>query len=217
LLIRALTHRSSVSDKATVIPDSSDNEQFEFLGDAVLGFVVSEALLQRFPQAREGQLSKWKSHLVSAVYLHQCALGIRLGDHLVLGKGEERNGGRERKTLLANAFEALIAAIHLDGGLAPSKAFIERFVLSGLANLDNDGIELLNHKSVLQERTQAMGLPAPRYSTVASEGPQHAKIFTVEARIGERLISRANGSSKKVASQHAAELMIEQLKTLSGD
>ncbi len=181
----------------------------------MLGFVVSEALLKRFPQAREGQLSKWKSHLVSAVYLHQCALSLRLGDHLVLGKGEERNGGRERKTLLANAFEALIAAIHLDGGLVPSKAFIERYVLSGLANLDNDGIELLNHKSVLQERTQSMGLPPPRYSTVASEGPQHAKIFTVEARIGDRLISCATGSSKKTASQLAAERMIEQLKTLS--
>jgi ribonuclease III len=215
LLVRALTHRSSVSDKAIVIPDGLDNEPLEFLGDAVLGFVVSEALLRKFPAAREGQLSQWKSHLVSATHLHQCALAISLGDYLVLGKGEERNGGRERKTLLANAMEALIAAIHLDRGLAPAQAFIERRVLSGLGHLADDGIELLNHKSVLQERTQALGLPAPRYATVSSAGPQHARIFTVEARVGDRLTSRANGSSKKTASQQAAELMIQKLNEAS--
>lgn len=215
LLVRALTHRSSVSDKSTVIPDGMDNEPLEFLGDAVLGFVVSEALLLHFPAAREGQLSQWKSHLVSATHLHRCALAISLGDHLVLGKGEERNGGRERKTLLANAFEAVIAGIHLDGGLAPAQAFIERRVLSALSHLDSAGIEFLNHKSVLQERTQAMGLPAPRYTTVGSAGPQHARVFTVEVRVGDGRTSRANGSSKKTASQLAAEQMIEQLEALA--
>lgn len=214
LLIRALTHRSFLSDKTGKLPDAEDNEQLEFLGDAVLGFVVSEALFRAYPNAREGALSQWKSHLVSASYLHKHALEQGLGEYLFLGKGEERNGGRERPTLLANAFEAIIAAMHLDGGAAPARAFIERTVLAGLDGLDDEHVELLNHKSVLQERTQAMGLPVPRYSTVNSVGPQHAKIFTVEVRVGDRLTARAVGSSKKVASQRAAE---ELLRGLGGD
>jgi ribonuclease-3 len=205
LLIRALTHRSSLSDKTGRMPDAEDNEQLEFLGDAVLGFVVSEALFRRFPNAREGLLSQWKSHLVSANYLHKRAVALGLGEFLLLGKGEERNGGRARPTLLANAFEAVIAAMHLDGGAEPARAFIERTVL------DNEHVELLNHKSVLQERTQAMGLPVPRYTTVHSTGPQHAKEFTVEARVGDGLTARAVGNSKKVASQRAAEAMLRSL------
>ncbi len=211
LLVRALTHRSSLSDKTSVLPDAEDNEQLEFLGDSVLGFVVAEALFRRFPNAREGQLSQWKSHLVSAAYLHKRAVELGLGEYLVLGRGEERNGGRERLTLLSNAFEAVIAAMHLDGGTEAARAFIEQTVLAGLDHLDDEHIELLNHKSVLQERTQAMGLPVPRYMTINSSGPQHAKIFTVEARVGEGLTARAVGSSKKLASQRAAEEMLRLL------
>jgi ribonuclease-3 len=211
LLIRALTHRSSLSDKNGAMPAAEDNEQLEFLGDSVLGFVVSEALFKRFPNAREGQLSQWKSHLVSATYLHKRALALGLGEFLFLGKGEDRNGGRERPTLLANAFEAVLAAMHLDGGMDAARAFIERTVLAGLDGLDDEHVELLNHKSVLQERTQAMGLPVPRYITVSSSGPQHAKIFTVEARVGDGLAARAVGSSKKQASQRAAEEMLSTL------
>jgi ribonuclease-3 len=211
LLVRALTHRSSLSDKTSTMPDADDNEQLEFLGDSILGFVVAEALFRRFPNAREGQLSQWKSHLVSAAYLHQRALAIGLGQYLLLGKGEERNGGRERPTLLANAFEAIIAAMHLDGGHAAARSFIETTVLAGLDSLDDAHIELLNHKSVLQERTQAMGLPVPRYTTITSSGPQHAKLFTVEARVGDGLTARAVGSSKKLASQRAAEEMLRVL------
>ncbi len=211
LLVRALTHRSSLSDKTGKMPDADDNEQLEFLGDSILGFVVAEALFRRFPSAREGQLSQWKSHLVSAAYLHQRALALGLGEYLLLGKGEERNGGRERPTLLANAFEAVIAAMHLDGGHAAARAFIETTVLAGLDKLDDEHIELLNHKSVLQERTQAMGLPVPRYTTITSSGPQHAKLFTVEARVGDGLSARAVGSSKKLASQRAAQEMLRVL------
>lgn len=212
LLVRALTHRSSLSDKTGKLPDAEDNEQLEFLGDAVLGFIVSEALFRCYPNAREGQLSQWKSHLVSANYLHKLAVSLGLGEFLVLGKGEERNGGRERPTLLANAFEAVIAAIQLDGGSEPARTFIERTVLTGLDTLDDAHIELLNHKSVLQERTQAMGLPVPRYTTVSSSGPQHAKFFLVEARVGDTLTARALGNSKKVASQRAAEQMLQKLE-----
>jgi ribonuclease-3 len=209
LLIRALTHRSCAAEGLS--PGGGDNEQLEFLGDSILGFVVSEALVREQPQAREGQLSQWKSHLVSATHLHLCALAIGLGNFLLLGRGEERNGGRERKTLLANAFEAVIAAIHLDGGLDPARQFIERCVLARLSDLDGDSIETLNHKSVLQERTQALGMPVPRYLTVGTSGPEHAKVFTVEARVGDHLIGRATGTSKKAASQQAAELLISQL------
>jgi ribonuclease III len=211
LLIRALTHRSSLSDKTGRMPDADDNEQLEFLGDAVLGFVVSEALFRRFPNAREGQLSQWKSHLVSAVYLQTHARALELGEYLFLGKGEERNGGRDRGAMLANALEAVIAAMLLDGGIQTACAFIERTVLAELDGLDDEHVELLNHKSVLQERTQAMGLPVPRYTTVSSSGPQHAKIFTVEVRIGDAMTMRAVGKSKKLASQHAAQEMLRAL------
>jgi ribonuclease-3 len=212
LLLRALTHRSCASEFP---PDQcADNEQLEFLGDAVLGFVVSEALVSRYPAALEGELSQWKSHLVSATYLYRCALSIDLGDYLRLGKGEERNGGRARRTVLANAFEAVIAAMHLDGGIAVATAFVRARVLGEIDQMADGAIELLNHKSVLQERTQAMGLPMPRYFTVATAGPEHAKVFTVEARVGDVLSERATGSSKKAASQHAAEILIGRLKML---
>jgi ribonuclease-3 len=215
LLLRALTHRSCASEFP---PDQcADNEQLEFLGDAVLGFVVSEALVSRYPGALEGELSQWKSHLVSATYLYGCALSIDLGDYLRLGKGEERNGGRARRTVLANAFEAIIAAMHLDGGIEVATAFVKARVLEEIDQMADGAIELLNHKSVLQERTQAMGLPMPRYFTVATAGPEHAKVFTVEARVGDVLSERATGSSKKAASQHAAEILIGRLKTLDGD
>ena len=130
----------------------------EFLGDSILGFVVSEALVLRHPSAREGALSKWKAHLVSATHLHRCALELGLGEYLQLGKGEERNGGRERKTLLANALEALIAALHIDGGIEVARAFIDEHVLGMLDNADDvESINALNFKNVLQERTQALG------------------------------------------------------------
>jgi ribonuclease-3 len=209
LLVRALTHRSSAAERGVSV--DGDNERLEFLGDSILGFVVSEQLVRGHPAAREGQLSRWKSHLVSASHLHQCAMSIDLGEFLVLGRGEERNGGRGRGTLLANAFEAVIAAIHLDGGIDPARAFVRRYVLTGLASLDKESFEALNHKSVLQERTQAMGLPIPRYSTIGTSGPEHAKVFTVEARVGDRLASRATGTSKKAASQLAAERLLQQL------
>ena len=217
LLVRALTHRSWLSERGSAQPESSDNEQLEFLGDSILGFIASESLVAHHPSAREGQLSKWKAHLVSATHLHGCALNLGLGDHLLLGKGEERNGGRNRKTLLANALEAVIAAMYLDGGIEVTRTFIEEHILSILESPEDvESIGLLNHKSVLQERTQALGLPIPRYATVETSGPEHAKVFTVEARIGKDLSGRASGTSKKAASQLAAQLLLDQLETLEG-
>jgi len=221
LVTRALTHRSALGDRGpgatergSDTGESGDNEQLEFLGDSILGFIASEALVLRHPGVHEGQLSQWKAHLVSATHLHECALDLELGQHLLLGKGEERNGGRERKTLLANGLEAVIAAIYLDGGMERTRLFIEEHVLSVLESPDDvESIGLLNHKSVLQEKTQAMGLPVPRYTTVEASGPEHAKVFTVEVRIGNRFATRAGGSSKKAASQRAAQLLLEHLNT----
>jgi ribonuclease III len=213
LVVRALTHRSWVSERNPKLPDNdNDNEQMEFLGDSILGFLVSESLVLRHPAAWEGQLSQWKSHLVSASHLHRCAMNLGLGEYLRLGRGEERNGGRGRRALLANAFEALIAALYLDGGVEPARSFGQQ---NGLDVIDEPedihALALLNYKSVLQERVQALGLAAPRYSIVETNGPEHAKIFVVEARIGTQFATRAEGSSKKQASQEAARLLIQEL------
>ena len=214
LLLRALTHRSWSSEQGSAAGDRADNEQLEFLGDSILGFLISESLVIQHPSANEGQLSQWKAHLVSAQHLHRCAIVLRLGDYLLLGKGEEQNGGRERRTTLADAVEALIAALHLDGGVEVARAFVNAHILSRLENLNNiKAVELLNHKSVLQERTQALGLPVPHYALVGSTGPEHAKVFTMEVRVGEKWVGRASGPSKKAASQLAAERLIEELDT----
>ncbi len=212
MLLRALTHRSWLAEHGAPLPEEGDNEQLEFLGDSVLGFVVSEALVLRYPGAHEGHLSQLKAHLVSAHHLHKCALELGLGEFLQLGKGEERNGGRARKTLLANALEALIAAMHLDGGMVIAREFIARRILGTLQVLEESGpAALLNYKNLLQEHAQALGLSCPRYLTVSTSGPEHAKLFTVEARIADSLTSRATASSKKAASQQAAEGLYEKL------
>lgn len=212
LLLHALTHRSWSVEHRDVAPGRSDNERLEFLGDSVLGFVVSEALLDSFPDESEGQLSQRKAHLVSANHLHSCALELDLGEFLLLGKGEDQNGGRARRTVLANAFEALIAALHLDGGLEPARQLIRTTVLREHREEKQPGSAgSLNYKNVLQEEAQARGLPIPRYTIVDTTGPEHAKVFLIEASVGDQFTSRAAGSSKKAASQDAARLLVEQL------
>jgi ribonuclease III len=213
LLLHALTHRSWSVEHRDVSPALGDNERLEFLGDSVLGFVVSEALLDCCPTENEGQLSQRKAHLVSSIHLYACALKLDLGDFLLLGKGEEQNGGRARRTVLANAFEAVIAAMHLDGGLEPVRGFIRRTVLGEHAQGEQSPSGAsLNYKNVLQEEAQARGLPIPRYTTVDTTGPEHAKVFLIEATIGDQFTSRAAGSSKKAASQDAARLLVEKLE-----
>jgi ribonuclease-3 len=210
LLQRALTHRSSLEGRPSSEP-LDDNEQLEFLGDAVLGFVVSESLVLRFPKATEGQLSRWKAHLVSAAHLHRCALTIGLGDHMLLGRGEDRSGGRERPTLLSDALEALIAALYLDGSITAARQFIETNILQYSSDLDE--LSLRNNQKVeLQNKARALGLPPPRYSVVAEEGPDHAKVFEVEARVGNTWVSRAKASTKRTASLLAAKEILEQLQ-----
>jgi ribonuclease-3 len=213
LLRRALTHKSRAFELAAARDDTlADNEQLEFLGDSVLGFLVSEALLRAHPDFSEGKLSKLKSHLVSAAYLHQAAQRLNLGQHLLLGHGEEMSGGRLKKNLLSNTMEALIAAVYLDGGLEAARAFVERHVLSGLAELEaTPEAEGHDCKSALQELAQTMGLPQPRYHIVREHGPEHSKTFTVEVRVGKEWAGEADGASKKSAGQNAAQRVLEQL------
>jgi ribonuclease-3 len=206
LLSRALTHRSVVCelDPHRAGPPA-DNELFEFLGDAVLGFIASDALVRRFPESGEGVLSRLKSYLVSAALLYQVAEDLGIGPHLLLGRGEELSGGRGKRALLANAIEALLAAIYLDGGLEPCREFVERHVLPRLSPAQTAGGGLpLDAKSALQEYAQSHGLPVPRYSTVRESGPDHSKTFTVEVRLGRHYAARAEGPSKKAAGQSAA-------------
>ena len=209
LIERALTHRSSVYEKNTA-GAATDNERLEFLGDSILGFLVSDMLLERRPDFPEGRLSKLKAHLVSASHLHEVALRIGLGSHLRLGRGEELSGGREKRALLANALEAVIAAIYMDGGMEVAREFVAREIV-GSGEMADTAIELIDYKSALQERAQALKLPQPRYSIVEERGPEHAKTFLVEVRVGRQLSSRAEGLSKKSASQKAAQHVLEQL------
>lgn len=212
LLERALTHKSRIYEKAPEGQSAADNEQLEFLGDAILGFVVSECLVRRYASYPEGRLSKLKAHLVSAARLHEVALDLDLGEYLLLGRGEEMSGGREKKALLSDAVEALIAALYLDAGLDVTRAFIESRVI-GEFHVTEDGsdAEVNDYKSALQEMAQALKLPPPRYAIVAEDGPEHSKTFTVEVRLGKEWVSQAQGLSKKSAGQRAAQQILSQL------
>lgn len=218
LLERALTHSSHAHERESV-STQADNEQLEFLGDAVLGFVVSQLLYQRFPDFHEGQLSKLRAHLVSARHLAGVARRLELGQFLRLGRGEEHSGGRSKSALLVNALEALLAAVYLDAGLDAAHQLILQKIFEPEVELlgreAGGGLHPTDHKSTLQERLQARALPPPRYGVVREHGPDHRKIFTVELRIrsaeGEQ-VYQAEGSTKKEAEQDAARQALEKLQ-----
>jgi ribonuclease III len=217
LLRRALTHSSLANETRTGSgPPIDDNEQLEFLGDSVLGFLIAEALVQRYPEHREGDLSRQKAHLVSAAHLHGVARRIDIGSYLELGRSEEMSGGRAKKTLLVDALEALIAAVYLDGGVDAARALINGHVLDAPLSSDEDaGTDIqpaiANFKSALQELAQSRRLPQPRYSIVRERGPEHSKMFTVEVRVGKDLTGQADGRTKKIAAQRAARGVYERL------
>jgi len=217
-LRRALTHTSAAheSHTGTGSPDE-DNERLEFLGDSILGFLTSEALVQRHPEAREGDLSRLRAHLVSAAHLYGVACSLDLGRYLELGRSEEMSGGRGKKTLLVDALEALIAAIYLDGGIQPARAFVTARVLDappgGDPALDPEiQASITNFKSALQELAQSRKLPQPRYAIVRERGPEHSKTFTVEVRVGKELTGQGEGVSKKTAAQRAAQQVYQRLR-----
>jgi ribonuclease-3 len=226
LLERALTHSSHAHEESKAGGESAqeklDNEQYEFLGDAVLGLVASQLLFERFPTFHEGQLSKLKAHLVSAEHLVGVAARLRLGQYLRLGRGEERSGGRNKSTLLSDAIEAVIAALYLDAGMEKARDFIIAQILEPelerVRTEDESEFSLADYKSALQELLQSSGRLQPVYATVKEEGPDHRKIFTVEARIypqGQNkpeFVGRAEGATKKKAEQLAAKQALDHLR-----
>lgn len=211
LLEHCLTHRS----KAHEDPSGGvvDNESLEFLGDAVLGLVVSEALFRAFPSYSEGQKSKIKANLVSTASLADLAGRLGLGDHMILGRGEEKTGGRAKPALLADTCEALIAAIYLDGGLEPARQFLMRELAAGIDDARQPDYFGRDYKSRLQERLQALGRPLPGYRVSAEVGPDHRKLFHVEVTVGDEGIAQGTGRTKKEAEQEAARLAWEMLQS----
>jgi ribonuclease-3 len=214
LLRLALTHRSRAFEESPAQEPArvADNEQLEFLGDAILGFLVSELLVARHPNFPEGRLSKLKAYLVSASYLHEAARKLGLGDYLFLGRGEELSGGRLKRALLANAMEAIIAAMYLDGGIDAVRQFVLTSVVQDFDSAKGEDRSLVvDYKSALQELTQSLGLPSPRYVIVHESGPEHRKVFTAEVRAGPKYTARAEDSSKKAAEQKAAQRVLAEL------
>jgi ribonuclease-3 len=201
LLEEALTHKSYLNENAT--PGRRHNERLEFLGDAVLGLTVGHLLMERFPDVREGDLSMLRAQVVSEPSLHEVATGLGLGEWLFLGKGEEQTGGRKKSSLLADAVEAILAAVYLDSGFAAAFAVARRLFGPRLAALPEPGRN--DFKTRLQERTQADRQGAPRYAVVGEKGPDHEKLFVVAVYLGELELARGEGRSKKEAEQRAAE------------
>jgi ribonuclease-3 len=208
LLEHALTHKSRAAEDAS--GGVADNESLEFLGDAVLGLVVVDTLFHQYPTYNEGQKSKVKAAVVSTQSLARQAEAIQLGDHLILGRGEEKTGGRFKQALLADGYEALIAAIYLDGGLEAATTFLRRELKEAI---DAGSAQTIapDYKSTLQERVQAMGLGLPEYRLSGSEGPDHRKTFTIEVVVNGEVLGAATGRAKKEAEQEAARLALARL------
>jgi ribonuclease III len=209
LLQHALTHRSYVGQREGTRNDS--NERLEFLGDAVLNLCVSDYLFTTYPRKREGELTKIKSIVVSGRYLVGLAKEINLGQELRLSDSEDRTGGRQRPSILEDAFEALIGAIYLDGGVDEARAFIHRQMLDDL-DLQQTSRENKNYKSLLLELSQGHQLGTPLYEVVEELGPDHSKFFVVEVLVDSISIGRGTGSSKKRAEQSAAQEGLRNLK-----
>lgn len=219
LLDRALTHSSAIPELRTARGEEisfagsavQDNERLEFLGDAVLELLTSEYLLGNYPEWTEGQLSKSRARIVNAHSLEIAARGLGLGAHLRLGRGEEKTGGRDKPALLADAFEAVVAAIYLDGGLEPVRALLTRTVFQQVLG-DGERIADSDRKSALQEFLQGRGGHPAEYRLAGETGPDHQKTFLVEVWVrGERMAS-AEGSTKKEAEQKAARQALQKLQ-----
>lgn len=218
LLARSVTHSSSANETQPAQPEpetaQADNERLEFLGDAILGLIVSESLFNRFEGYTEGQLSLLKNHLVSATHLLAVAHTLDLGRYLQLGRGEETAGGRTKQRLLVNAFEAVLAAVYLDGGMDAARQLLVRCALppdEELAQLAGSGPPH-DFRAELERLARDRKLPRPLYFLMSENGPGHARTFTVEVRVGKDYIAGAEGSSKKAASHNAARKVCELLR-----
>ena len=220
LLDRALTHSSAVPELRAARGEDiafsgsvvQDNERLEFLGDAVLELLTSEYLLLNYPEWTEGQLSKSRARIVNAHSLEIAARGLHLGEHLRLGRGEEKTGGRDKPALLADAFEAIVAAMYLDGGLGPARDLLKRTVFEQALE-DGDRISESDRKSALQEFLQAKGDQPAEYRLAGETGPDHQKTFRVEVWVKGEFMSSAEGTTKKEAEQKAARRALDKLQT----
>jgi ribonuclease-3 len=206
LLEQALVHSSYVNEN----PAATSNERLEFLGDAVLGLIIAEELYQRLPQSSEGEMTELRSWLVRGDALSRMARAISLGNYLYLGKGEEASDGRLKPANLAGALEAVIASIFLDQGYSVVRAFILRLVDKELKKVLSQGIKA-NYKSQLQELIQARQQQTPSYQVIEATGPDHDRKFTIEVKIGNTVLGRGSGKSKKSAEEEAARSALSQL------
>jgi ribonuclease III len=210
LLTQALTHSSHANEKSA---GEGDNEQLEFLGDSVLGFLVSDFLFRAHPNLTEGQLSKLKGFFVSSANLVKYAEQIHLGSHLQLGRGEEKTGGRTKQALLVDAFEAIMGAIYLDGGIEEARRVILRFFEQQIGDVEESGRQLVDFKTAFQEQLQARHLGPADYVVTSETGPDHQKLFTVEVVVDGESIARGLGLTKKAAEQAAARQALEHVWT----
>jgi ribonuclease-3 len=228
LLLRALTHSSFAREQGDGATDNEasninaqDNEELEFLGDAVLQLISTEELVTRYPGRGEGELSRLRAHLVNATHLRKCANQLKLGEHLRLGRGEEKSGGRRKSALLADACEAVLAALYLDGGMAAAREFVVRHVmgpeLERLANGDGEVTLAADHKTRLQQVLLAEGRGEPIYELAGVSGPAHQRQFVMCVVVagkdgGEEFRTEGSGATKKAASQQAAERALARLE-----
>jgi|Deesub1362A_J573_1020465.scaffolds.fasta_scaffold00604_4 ribonuclease-3 len=214
LIQEAITHKSFTHEN----PEKSPlfNERLEFLGDAVLSLVISEYLFKKHPSYTESQLSRLRAYTVRESTLVEAAMDLNLGRYLRLGKGEELSGGREKPSILANAFEALIGAIYLDGGIRKARDFILNALKSTIEEIEGKDL-VFDYKSRLQEVSQARFGVLPRYVIHKEEGPEHNKTFEVKVYIKDSLYGTGRGKNKKSAQQLAAEAGLRKLKELKGD
>lgn len=199
----ALTHSSYAYENQQDV--DSDNETMEFLGDSVLGLIVADYLYSTYSELSEGELSKLKSTAANTTSLSTFGKRIKLDRYILLGKGEEKSGGRKKNSILAGAFEALVAAIYLDGGLKEAKKFLVPLLKFIFKRIRAERYLVNNYKSALQEYLQKENLPAPAYKTVTSMGPDHKKSFIVEVFLEKKSLAKAKGTSKKNAEQRAAQ------------
>jgi ribonuclease-3 len=210
ILEQALTHRSSAHEARDGAADSY--ERLEFLGDALLGFLVSDRLVTDDPLADEGTLTRRRQTVVSTEALAAASLRLGLGDALILGRGEDATGGRAKPSLLADAFESVLAAVYLDGGLRPARAFVRRHLKSELARTVGNIGPGADAKTRLQELVQARWRLTPSYRIVSTTGPAHAKEFTAEVLFGDAVGGRGVGSSRKEAEREAARDALASLE-----
>ena len=213
-------HESSEKPPKIDLAAPLDNEKLEFLGDAVLGLLVAQSLYESFPDLAEGDLTRLRAALVSRRHLGSVAESMQLGDYLRLGRGEERNGGRQKAVLLANSLEAVIAALYVDAGIDTARAFVDRTIIEPNAERLYHGLErgenIGDHKSALQEMLQAKGAAPPEYEVKAATGPDHRKRFLVEVVASASpdlppVTAQGTGTTKKKAEQEAARLACQQL------